>query len=110
MIVPFANGLTVTIERPGGLTRFGDRLPSAAHTVSGCALYPSASSEDTTQRDTVIADWYLLAPYGSDIKASDIVVLPGGARYEVDGSPGSYASPFSTWKPGMKVTLRGVTG
>lgn len=110
MIVAFTHSITVTVERPGGLTRFGDRLPAVSHQVRDCAFYPSNSTEDVTQRDTVVADGYLLAPYGADIKSSDIVLLPGGNRYEVDGAPGSFASPYSSWTPGMRVNLRAVTG
>lgn len=106
----YGNGATITVERPGGLTKHGDRLPSVSHVVSDCAVYPRSTGEDISQRDTVVDTWVLLAPYGADITAMDIVILPGGKRYEVDGAPGGFASPFTGWQPGQQIVLRAVSG
>lgn len=106
----FGFGSTITVERPGGQTRHGDRLPATSHTISGCATYPTGSTEDYSTRDTVIDTVTLLTPYGADIMATDVVVLPDGGRYEVDGTPGGFSSPFTGWKPGTRITLRAVSG
>jgi hypothetical protein len=108
--VAFDHGITVTIERPGGQTRHGDRLPPVTHEISGCAAYPRSTSEDNAIRDQVEDVWVLLAPYGADITETDVVVLPGGFRYEVDGAPGGFSSPFTGWQPGTQIVLRRVVG
>ena len=108
--MPFSHGATVTVERPGGLTRHGDRLPSTSHKVSGCAVYPNSTAEELSQRDTVVDNWTLLAPFDADITATDIVILPNGNRYEVDGAPGGFSSPYTGWRPGQRIVLRAVSG
>lgn len=108
--MPFGHGITVTIERPGGQTRHGDRLPPVTHTVSPCTAYPRSTSEDNAIRDQVEDVWVLLAPYGADITETDVIVLPDGRRYEVDGAPGGFASPYTGWQPGTQIVLRRVTG
>lgn len=109
--MPFDFTVTVTVERPGPLDKFGDRSAPSTHTIPGCSFYPSGGGEEMTARDTVIDLWTLLTPSGADIQAKDVVVLPGGLRYEVDGNPGSFDNgPWSPWKPGIKAHLRAVKG
>lgn len=109
--MPFTFSVTVTIERPSGMDRFGNRLAPTSHDVTRCAFFPGVSTENATaQRDTVISMGTLMAPEGADIQALDIVVMPGGKRWEVDGDPSTYESPFTGWRPGIPVKLRAVQG
>jgi hypothetical protein len=112
----FAHGITVTVKRPTSTgDRWGDKTsPPVDHQVHGCAVYPrgsgNAAREQLDARETITEGLVLLAPFGSDIKATDEVVLPNGQRYRVDGEPGSWQSPFTGWQPGMELALKDVTG
>lgn len=111
MSAPFPFGITVTVERSGKPNKYGDKPPPVEHTISGVTVYPRTSSEATDNRDTVVIGLTMLAPHGSDVKATDVIRFPDGTKYQVDGEPGSWGpSPFTGWKPGMQVALERVTG
>jgi hypothetical protein len=111
----FPYGVTVTVERPAGFDQYGNPLAPATHTVAGCAPAPagsvSASVEDTDRGHEVEWDLDLLAPYGADVVATDVVLIPGDpTRYQVHGRPRAYRSPFTGWESGAVVRLKGVEG
>jgi hypothetical protein len=117
--MPPTHTITVTVSRAPGTDRYGDPTgPPATHEVSGCFFAPSsgtsgvaASTERTDLRDTVITVPTLFAPFGSDIKATDQILLPGDPKpWEVDGDVGDWMNPFSGWKPGQTISLRRVRG
>lgn len=108
MGLPF--GQSVTVHRPGGTDRFGDRLAGTTHTVSGCAVAPAGSSESYGRGETVTTGVALYGPYGSDIKASDVIELADGSRFEVVGEPAHWKSPFTALEAGMQVFVERVTG
>lgn len=71
-----------------------DRLSSAPagdapeHPVTGCAVLPRTSHEE--ERGWVIVEGRtIIAPYGSDVLATDLVKVDG-ETWEVDGAPGDY--------------------
>lgn len=90
--------------------RYGDRSEVSSHQLSGCALAAQRSSEDTARAGTVATEQLLYGPYGADLTAQDVVVLPDGTEWEVDGSPESWRSPFTGWEAGVQVRVRRVTG
>lgn len=102
--------IDITVVRPGSRDKWGDSTGESRHVIRNCVFYPRTSSESTDNRDTVITGITVLVPAGSDIESTDKVEFPDGTRYEVDGMPGSWVSPSSSWKPGMQVDLREVTG
>lgn len=111
----FAHAITVTVKRPAAKNRWGDRVTAATeHVVTGCAVYPrgsgNAAREQLDARDTITEGLVLLAPFGSDIRATDEIVLPDGTLYQVDGEPGSWTSPYTGWAPGMEIVLKNVEG
>lgn len=113
---------TVTVERPGGVDRYGDRLPTVSRTVDGCIFAPRGSSGGVTASregassgglaspNTVITGLTAFMPESAAIDATDIVVRADGTRWEVQGEPGLWRSPFTGWTPGLQVALTRVEG
>jgi len=108
--VTFPHGETATVQRPGGETRYGDKLPGTEHTLTGCVFAPRESTELHEFRNTVIVGLTMYAPAGADIRATDTVVRSDGTRWRVEGQPGVFTSPFTGWTPGVVVALERVTG
>ena len=107
----FPFGITVTVQRPGGVDRFGDPTGDAVeHEIAGCAFAPEQSREQTDRRQTVSTPAMLYAPYGADLRTTDKVLVPGQGTFHVGGKPASWMSPFTGWAPGVVVPLEEVTG
>lgn len=115
----FSAGETVTVTRPPSRDRVGDRSGNATtHTIDECAINQvetsefgntAASETRGDRRNTVMTRVELLCPTGADIRAGDIVHLPDGAKYVVDGNPWTPSNPFTGWAPGVIVKLTGVS-
>jgi hypothetical protein len=116
--MPPTHTITVTVSRPTGTDRYGDPTGFTTHEVSDCFFAPSsgtsgvaASTERTDLRDTVITVPTLFAPFGSDIKATDQILLPGDPKpWEVDGDVANWHTPYTGWAPGQTISLRRVRG
>jgi len=109
----FQHGESVTVLRPGTLDRYGDPVPgnpSTTHTIEGCAFAPRSSTELHAQVNTVIVGLTMYAPSGADIKATDTIQRSDGTRWNVEGQPGVWSSPFTGWQPGIVAALERVTG
>lgn len=121
MTFPFPyGGITVTVERPT-FDRFNDAVYTAHHTIDGCVEYP-ATSDEVAQNVGISDVRSLLAPAGSDIEATDRVVLhdPGSptpptndtlrraATYQVLGKPKDWTHAMTGWRPGMSVVIQKV--
>lgn len=105
----FGFGVTATVERPGGMDADGNTTAPAPHTVAGCGTAPAGSIEQHHLESTVEWDLDLLAPYGSDFAAQDVVTLPDGpTRYQVYGEPSPWRNPFTGWQAGVVVRLKAV--
>jgi len=69
-----------------------DPTPStpASHQILGCMVVPRTSFEE--ERGWVIVEGQMVvAPFGSDVKADDKILLPGDPEpWDVDGQPGHY--------------------
>jgi hypothetical protein len=75
--------------------------------IAGCGFDPGTSAESFAEpgRQPITTKPTVYAPYGSDIKAGDRLVVRG-VTYDVDGNPADFRSPFSGWEAGMAVSLR----
>lgn len=110
------HGETVTVHRPGGVDRWGQRLPGTRHTISGCGFGPSrgpgrASSEEVTeQANRVVTGLIMYAAHGADVGALDVVERADGTRWHVLGDPDRWSSPLTGWAAGVEVALERVTG
>lgn len=110
---------TITVRRPSSPAAIGPRgdpLPWTTHAVDGCVFAPSVSAgasvstESVDRRDTVITGLTLFAPADADIQATDRIVRADGSLWEVDGTPGTWAAPWTPWRPGLQVAVKRVTG
>lgn len=97
--------------------RYGDRVEVSTHTIHRTAFAPRpnllgrGSAELVDRASTVIADAELYAPYGADIRSTDVIELEDGSHWEVSGSPERWSGAYSTaWFPGAVVPLRRKTG
>lgn len=97
---------TVTRLRAAGRDRNGDPTgdPSEVN-IEGCVIWPTGSSEQTFQQDTVTSDYQVLMPPGTDVLPTDQIRWDG-VVYDVDGEPGRYRNPFTGTDPGVLVTIR----
>lgn len=109
----FPHGETVTIIRPGPPTEdeYGNSVPGTPveTSVPGCAVAPRSSSEDLQARDQVIIGLTVWMPSGTDVRATDKMRVRS-VLYEVDGEPGSYASPFTGTGGPVQVALTRIEG
>lgn len=122
MTFPFPyGGITVTIER-STFDRFNDATYSPHHTIENCLDYPATTSEGPM--NTGVTDVRtLLVPGGSDVQATDRVVIhsPGSATppavgtvarreatYSVVGRPKDWVHAMTGWNPGMTVEISKV--
>lgn len=108
----FAYGDTVTIVSRAltGQDEFGNDVYSETSVdVPRVPVWPRASSENVQGEDQVIIGLAALLPAGTDVAAIDAVIV-AGARYEIDGEPARFRSPFTNLNPGVQVNLTRVTG
>jgi hypothetical protein len=108
----FPYGVTVTVRRPGGHDKYGNQLPADEHTVADCVVSPGGSAEPNAFGVSVEWDLDLMCSDPDvNILASDEVLLPGDDTvYQVYGRPRRYVNPFTGWRAGCVVHLKGVQG
>lgn len=102
-------GQLVTVRR-WTTDRYGDRIVSTTFVVGRCAFAPRTSQEINDRGNTVVADAELYVPPWAGIKPSDEVELADGTKWEVQGRPENWRSPFTSWNPGDVVPLKKTTG
>ena len=108
----FAHGETVTRLRaavvvdPYSTEAGEDWSNPSSLAISGCAFDPGGTGEaiDLARR-VITTQPTLYAPAGSDIVASDRLVVRG-VTYGVDGDPSDWRNPFTGWQPGLAVALK----
>lgn len=112
-------GIIVTVERADDPTfdQYGDPKEASVstHDIENCAVSPMSAQEILERgRDASVLMLRLLAPQGSDILKTDRVIIsigdPNPGRYEIDGDPQDWSSPFTGWSPGREVILRRAEG
>lgn len=111
----FPFGFDLTVNRGGGVDKFGDPLPTTSHTVSGCAAAPAGSVEHTGDAGTVIDQDTVYAPHDADVVATDTVTVPAGqaidpGTYYISGRPQRYQNPFTGTQAGTVLRLTRSTG
>lgn len=115
---PYPYGITVTLYKQIGMNRYGDyEYSTDGVDIKGCAFsYTFSSFREMErsgfegERDILHRRGILYAPKTAEIDASDVIALPTGERWQVDGAPNIPVSPFTGWSPGMEVNLLRVTG
>jgi len=106
MTMPF--GEEILIKRAG--TRIdpysgeavADWTTPTVYTVSGCAIFPTASVElPSVDKSSVTSGFTILAPPGTTILSSDRVSFRDGPDREVIGDAFEWHHPFTGWDPGV---------
>lgn len=81
-----------------------DELALTAGVADGGSIEPS---EDA--RNAVHSDFDVILPAGSDVRATDRMVVRA-LTCEVVGRPFDWVNPFSGWAPGMVIRCKVVEG
>lgn len=106
-----AQGVEVAtrLRETGTAGRHGARGAETETPIERCHFLPRTSSENTDQADTVIIGLTLIAPGGTDLKATDRVRRElDGTLWEIDGQPGDYRKRGTS--RAVIAALRRVTG
>lgn len=108
--------ITVTRLRytANGTDARGDTTLSATAdelAINGCGIAPRTEGENTEDgRQGVLIGWDLYAPHGADIEPTDLIRLPGGETYRVDGEPAEWTHMHTNWQAGTVVALARYEG
>lgn len=103
------NRQVVTVRRYT-TDRYGNRTVTLTFHVGQCVFAPKTSDETNDRSTSVTTDAVIYAPSYAGFQPSDEVTLDDGTRWEVEGTPERWESPFSNWAPGVAVALTRVTG
>lgn len=109
---PFTYGQTVTIVRriPAGRDEYGnDKFTDQTEDIPLVVVAPANSSEIisfTEQTDDTVMLYF---PTGTDISYLDAVLIDGD-KYEVQGNPQGFLSPFSGHSSPVQVRVHRVSG
>jgi hypothetical protein len=81
----------VRLRASGVAGRHGVQAAEAAVAIEHCHFLPRTSSEATDRADTVVIGLTLVAPGGTDLKATDRIRRAlDDTVWEIDGEPGDY--------------------
>lgn len=108
----FPYGQTVTLIRrtvSGQDERGNDTYSETSEPIPRAVVQPTGSNEFTQFTDQVSTDIVVFLPFGTEVSPLDAVEV-GGLRYEVQGDPSSWVSPFSGNTSPIQVRLSRVTG
>lgn len=107
--VTVLRGTPVTDPYSGEETGTDWSTPTAT-VVTDCGVAPRLTPESPANDRTLIIEGYtVFMPYGTDVLATDRVVVRGDT-YDVDGDVGVWRNPFTGWEPGIEVNLKKVNG
>lgn len=113
MVGSFAND-SITRIRPGVKTSRGSEIPDWDNpegelVIGKCSVQPAGTSLTLDGRVLAVSDGLTVyAPYGSDIKAGDHIVVDG-ETYEISGEPRSWKSPTGN-RSNMQLNLQRWSG
>ncbi|HEV3309961.1 MAG TPA: hypothetical protein VG815_05550 [Chloroflexota bacterium] len=107
MPLPFGETITVTRQT---VNQFGDHVAGQAHDITGCAVWPTTSTETIVGgMDVVVFGLTALLPPGSDVLPTDTVTVRG-VVYRVNGQPSLFKSPLTGFESGIEILLTQATG
>lgn len=108
-------GETVTVRR-GTVTATGRRNDTTTDwaeptdtDVPDCLIAPRSTSEDHDGRSGVIIGVTVYMPSGTDVLASDRLVIRGD-EYDVEGEPGDWWTPQDPICDGIEVAAKRTEG
>ena len=106
---PFGDTVTLIRRTASGADADGQVVyAEAAEVIPGCVVYPTSSTE-ADERGTVLTDTLTAhLPPGTAVDGIAAAEVRG-RRYEVEGVPFDWRSPFTGWNPGVELTLKAVS-
>jgi Phage head-tail joining protein len=109
-VFPFGQTVTVLRRVLAEPDEFGnDTYTDVAASVSGVVVQPAGSTETTQFTDQVSTEITVFLPYGTDVGPMDALII-NGQRYEIQGIPQQWRSPFSGHTSPLQVRASLVTG
>jgi hypothetical protein len=112
MMHPFTYGQTVTLIHrvPAGVDEYGnDAFTDQTEDVKLVVVAPANTSE-AVQFTEYTSDTYMIyLPIGTDVSHLDAVLINGN-KYEVQGNPQNFISPFSGHNSPVVIRVAGDTG
>lgn len=109
---PFTYGQTVTIVQriPAGQDEYGnDAFTDQTVDIPLCVVAPANTSETFSFTEQVSDTVMVYFPAGTEVGYLDAVLI-NGDKYEVQGNPQSFISPFSGHDSPVQVRVSRVTG
>lgn len=97
---------------PGGMDRYGDATSGEVDRllIEGAAVAPRSTDDNNDRgRQGVIVGLSLYTPYGADLIYTDQVEVDG-AVYDIEGEPGKWKNPLTSWEAGIEVALKRAAG
>jgi SPP1 family predicted phage head-tail adaptor len=108
----FPYGQTVTLIRRTVTSRDergNDVYSESPEAIPQAVVQPTGSTEFTQFTDQVSTDMTVFLPYGTKVSAIDAIEI-AGQRYEIQGEPSSWRSPFSGNTSPVQLRLSRITG
>jgi len=107
---PYGQTVTVINRTVSGKDTYGNDTYAEARTdIPDCVVQTSISSEQIEFTDQVSDGLTIFFPYGTDVDAIDAVEYKG-IRYEMQGNPSVWVSPFSGHTAPIQVSVTRITG
>lgn len=106
-------GQTVTLVRriPAGTDDYGnDTYTEVTENIPLCSVQPDVSTETIQFTDVVTSGITVFLPYGTDVTYLDAVIPADGIKYEIQGDPSHWVSPFSGHAAPIQVRATKVKG
>jgi hypothetical protein len=109
---PFTYGQTVTLVRRAvsGTDEYGnDTFTETQEDIPLCVVAPTGGSELIQFTDQVNDPMQVWLPAGTDLTYLDAIIFEG-LKYEVQGNPNSFTSPFSGHISPVQISVLRVSG
>jgi hypothetical protein len=110
MTFPFGETITVITRTKTGVDGYGNATYGESSVDVIGAFDPAIGFESTAgNHDQVTSQPQALLPFDAVVDSNTVLVIRG-KRFEVDGEPNYWQSPFSGWQAGLAVPLKRQTG
>jgi hypothetical protein len=108
--LPYSQTIILVRRELSGQDEYSnDVYTDTEHSLDYCVVQPSSSSEVTQWTEQVSTDITVFVPYGTVVTALDALLIDG-IKYEIQGDPQSWRSPFSGNTSPMQIRAAVVTG
>lgn len=107
----FEYGYEVTVERPTGFNDDGVPTAPATHIIRNCVQGQLQSVETVDGTQVVVASEKVFCDdIDADVQDTDVLILPGGERWQVNGRVYRPRNPFSDFHGGCVIPVERASG